>query len=427
MRGAALRLCAGILLALGCSTGIAAAGDTLPVEAFEAGSGAFAAGEWEVALARFMEARDAGMPGPAVQYNIGVCQYRLGRYRAAAETFRSIVERFPAMAPLAEYNSGLALAKHEDFAAARAAFRRAAAAGDDRVAGLAGAMLERLPPAAVDPVPGSPGKRWTAFADFSAGFDDNVALLDDSILPAGESTDSSFGRFFGQLGTPSHRGWQATGSAYVLRYPDAGRFDQEVLRFGAAWQRSWRDWRIEAGPHAFYSTLDGEGFERRFGGSVAMGRAFGPDMRFSARLTLEDIGEVEPRFDFVDGSRRTFELQLRRQLPGGRIRLEYEWSADDRASASVSPVRQEFAVAYRRWFGGAWSAEAAAAFRSSRYDDLAEPRDEDRTELSLALSRDLPAGWQLTGRYLLSDNDSNVEGFGYSRNRVALGVNRVFR
>lgn len=423
MRVAALRLCAGILLAL-ASAGFAAT-ESAPAEAFEAGSRAFAAAEWESALGHFRRARDAGMPGPAVWYNIGVCQYRLGRYGEATETFRSIVDRFPAMAPLAEYNAGLALAQQEKYEAARAALRRAAAAGDDRVAGLAGAMLDRLPPEAADPVPGR--QRWTVFADFSAGFDDNVALLDESVLPAGESTDSPFGSFFGQLSTPSRRGWQATGSAYAVRYPDAGRFDQDVLRFGAAWQGSWRTWRIEAGPHASYGTLDGEGFERRLGGSLAVGRALGQDLQFTARLTLEDIGEVEPRFDFVDGSRRMLELELRRYVPGGRIRLEYLWSADDRASASVSPARQELTVAWRHWLGDAWSAEAAAAFRSTRYDDLAETRDEDRRELSLALSRDLSAGWQLTGAYLLSDNDSNVAGFGYSRNRFVLGVNRVFR
>lgn len=425
MRVAALRLCAGILLAL-ASVG-AAATESAPGEAFEAGTRAFAAAEWESALGYFRRARDAGMPGPAVQYNIGVCQYRLGRYRDAADTFLSVIDRFPAMAPLAEYNAGLAMAQQEKYEAARAAFRRAAAGGDDRVAGLAGAMLDRLPPGAADPGPARPDEQWTAFADFSAGFDDNVALLNENVLPAGESMDSSFGSLFGQLSTPSRRGWQATGSAYAVRYPDAGRFDQDVLRLGAAWRGYWGAWRIEAGPHGSYGTLDGEGFERRLGGTLAMGRTLGQDLRFTARLTLEDIGEVEPRFDFVDGSRRMLELELRRSAPGGRIQLEYRWSADDRASASVSPARQELTLAWRRWLGDAWWAEAAAALRSTRYDDLAEPRDEDRRELALALARDLPAGWQVTGAYLLSDNDSNIAGFGYSRNRFALGVNRVFR
>lgn len=420
-------LCASILLALGCSASPASAQNAAPAEAFAAGSRAFAAAEWEKALAYFEQARDAGMPGPAVRYNIGVCQYRLGRYRDAADTFRSIVDRFPAMLPLAEYNAGLALAQQEDYEGARAALRRAAAAGDDRVAGLAGAMLDRLPPGAADPAPAPAGERWTAFAEFSAGLDDNVALLDDSILPAGESTDSVFGRFFGQVRTPSRRGWQATGSAYLVRYPDAGRFEQDVLRVGAAWQGSRRQWRIEAGPHASYSTLDGAGFERRFGAALALGRSLGPDLQFAARFTIEDIADAEPQFGFVEGSRRALELQLERYVADGRFRLGYVWSADDRASASVSPVRQEFAVSYRHWFGERWSAEAATAFRSSRYDDLAVPRDEDRSELSLAFFRDLPAGWQLTGRYLLSENDSNAEGFGYSRNRFALGVNRVFR
>lgn len=397
-------------------------------EAFAAGSRAFQAGDWEQALRQFRSARDAGMQGPAVWYNIGVAQYRLGRLAEAVETFRSIADRFPDMAPLAQYNAGLALAKQARFEEAEAALLQASRDGDAKVARLAGAMLDRLPRQAAGSPGGSREGGWTGFTDFSAGFDDNVALLDDTVLPAGDSADSPFLQFYGHAGTPATSGgWRATGSAYAVRYPDAGQFDQNVLRLGAGRLWLWRDWRVEAGPHVSYSTLDGDGFERRLGGTLAVSRAFGPDVRFTAQVALEDVSEVESRFGFVAGTRRMLELRLQRSVRDGRILLEYEWTGDDRAAASVSPVRHELVAGYRHWIGDAWSAEAAVAFRSSRYDDLALPRDEDRRELSLALSRDLPGDWQLTGQYRLSDNDSNVDGFGYSRSRLAIGVNRVFR
>lgn len=418
---------AGVLLALTWSIDVPAAPPAGASEAFAAGSRAFEARDWEQALEHFRRARDAGMEGPAVWYNLGVCQYRLGRYADALDTFRSIIDRFPAMAPLAGYNAGLALAKQERFDEAEAAFLRAADTGDPRLAGLALAMLERIAPEPVAPVrPQEAG--WTGFLDVSAGYDDNVALLDDAILPAGESTDSAFAHLFGQLSSPSKdAGLHAAASAYLVRYPDAGRFDQSVLRLGTFWRWSWRDIRLDAGPHYSRSTLDGEGFEQRFGAALALTRALGGDTRLMARLTVEEIRDLGSPFGFVEGSRGALQLRLKRYLGPGEFLLEYELSVDDRATPSVSPTRHELLAGYRHWIGDLWSVEGSAAFRWSRYDDLIEPRDEDRTELLLTLARDLPGDWQLTGQYRLSENDSNISGFSYDRSRFAIGINRVFR
>lgn len=418
-------LLAGVLVALSWVTGTPAA-EVSEAADFAAGSRAFESGDWDGALGHFRRAREAGMEGPAVWYNIGVCQYRLGRYQDAVDTFRSIIDRFPAMAALAEYNAGLALAKQERSAEAAAAFARAADGGDLRVVRLARAMLDRMAPQHAA-APSSP-VGWTGFLDVSAGHDDNVALLDDSVLPAGESTDSAFAQVFGQLSSPSKAaGLHAAASAYLVRYPDADRFDQNVVRLGTSWRWSWRDIRFDAGPHYSRSTLDGEGFEQRFGAALALARAFGRDTRLTARLVIEETGELESRFDFVDGSRRMLELRLEHYLGPGRLLLGYELSVDDRASPSVSPTRNEFLAGYRHSIGDLWSFAAAAAFRSSRYEDLETARDEDRTELSLTVTRDFLSDWQVTGQFRLSENDSNIDGFSYDRNRLAIGVNRVFR
>lgn len=416
-----------VLGALAWPIAALSAPSSAPSEAFAAGSREFQSGEWAAALAHFREARDAGMDGPAVRYNIGVCQYRLGRYADAVASFTFIADRYPEMAPLALYNAGLALYRQQRRGEATTAFERAAATGDAKVAGMASAMLERLRPGRPAATPDARAAR-VAFTDFSLGYDDNVALLDDASLPA-ESTDSGFAQFFGQLSSPARggRGWHGTASAYVIRYPDAGSFDQNVLQLAAAWRWSWHDWRADAGPYYSYSTLDGDGFEQRLGAALTMTRAFGAQTELAARAAVEEVGDLDSRFAFVDGSRRLLEFRLRRRAGAGRYTLKYEFSVDNRAAASVSPTRHQFHAGYRRWIGDRWSIETAASFRSSRYDDLSEPRDEDRIELSLAASRDLPGGdWQVTGQYRLSENDSNVDGFSYDRNRLTLGLNRAF-
>lgn len=361
-------------------------------EAFAAGSRAFENGDWSGALAWFEAAREQGMEDAAVRYNIGVCQYRLGAYGRAERSFLELAERYPQMASLAHYNAGLALYRQGRTARAAAAFERAATSEDPTIARLAAAMRERIEPPRPAAVPGA----WTGFVDLALGFDDNVALVDDASLPAGESTDSPLAAFFGQLERrPGGAGFGGSASAYLVRYPDAGRFDQNILQLAGTWSAAGQDWRLGAGPHVSFSTLDGDSFERRLGASVTLARALDPATRFTARTVLESVEELDPRFAFVDGSRAFLELEIERRTGRGRVQIGYAFSVDDRAEASVSPTRHRFTLGYRLALDDRWSMAAAAAFRSSRYDDPAAARDEDRGELALVLSRNLPREWQL--------------------------------
>src|SRR5690606_30552397 len=85
---------------------------------------------------------------------------------------------------------------------ARQAFERARAEGDAAVAALADAMLERTAPE--EPIAPARKAAWIGLFDFALGYDDNVALVDESSLPAGLSTSSpmleAFGFVRGRLG-----------------------------------------------------------------------------------------------------------------------------------------------------------------------------------------------------------------------------------
>src|SRR5262245_13080861 len=59
--------------------------------AFAAGKEAFERGDYEVALTNFQRANSL-VPAPSLQYNIGNCQERLGRYREAASSFERYLE-----------------------------------------------------------------------------------------------------------------------------------------------------------------------------------------------------------------------------------------------------------------------------------------------------------------------------------------------
>ena len=394
-------------------------------ELFAAGSAAFNDSDYLQALSFFQDARDAGIEGPSVHYNIGVCEYRLGNYAGAETAFRVVADGYPAMRALALYNLGLVYLRQERDAEARQLFAQARdESNDEKVTQLSETMLRRTAP----PMQSVQPTRWRSLVDLKLGYDDNVALIDEASLPAGQSVDSAFTELFGAISGPltNESGLRFDGSAYAVSYADAGQYDQVALRLGGVYQWTAADWYLEAGPHFNRSTLDGDGFEQRLGGDLRLWRVLGSTTSVSIRFSHHEIDSVESRFAFVEGSREQLGVSWNRRGQTGRLTLGYDLELNDRADASVSPTRNRFWFRYRYSPSPEWAAEAQLALRSSSYDDLAVARDEDLADLSLGYIRRFPDGWQLSGRYRWSDNDSNVDVFAYSRNRLTLGLTKNF-
>src|SRR5690606_30228396 len=121
---------------------------------------------------------------------------------------------------------------------------------------------------------------WVRLFDVAVGYDDNVALVEETSLPAGQSTGSPFAEAFGLISVRPGRAedLRIDASAYTVRYSDANEFDQDALRLGFAYLWDWQRWRVDAGPYYNYSALAGEGFERRVGASVNARLAFNDSM-----------------------------------------------------------------------------------------------------------------------------------------------------
>ena len=382
---------------------------------------AFAAGEHRAALELFEAAREAGSAGPSSYYNIGVCQYLLQDYAAAEQTFATLAAEFPAMRELAEYNRGLALRAGGDSAAAQRAFERARSSSDEKIVSLADTQLRELGvlPNAVEP-------SWQGYVSGGLGYDDNVALVDDLLLTAGESSSSALSEVLGVLS----RDFGATPlrldmTGYWVRYPSASEFDQSALRVALVTRRELGAWTLTAGPALSRTTLDGDGFEEAMGADLRLRRFFGGDLSFEARAVYDDVDAGSARFSYLDGSRRQLRFALQ-HTGSGRIRVGYDLESNDRADRGVSASRQRWSVAYQWSLPAEWTADAALTRRTSRYSDASVPRKERLLDVSFAANRELSIGWMLGASYRWSDNDSSVDAFSYEGQRVGLGLSRSF-
>jgi tetratricopeptide (TPR) repeat protein len=397
-------------------------------QAFAYGGRLFENGDYGPALEQFRIAQGAGMQTSPVLYNIGVCQYRIGDFAGSELTFRRIAGEYRDWYHLAQYNIGLALIRQDRIEEADGAFNEARNSDDTSVIALADAMLQRIAEKRRAATPATITSPYNAFIEVGIGYDDNLALLDETNISAGVTTDSTFGEFFGQIGgTPGFAdNFRYDASAYLVHYPDASRFDQAVLRLNGEW--AWRldNWHVAAGPYYAYSTLDGDGYDQRLGLGASIGRPLTARSHLAIRFAYEEIGELESQYEFIDGSRQLIGLRYLLHDGPHRLHLRYEYSVDDRVGASVSPIRHGLRAGYQRHIDANWTAGAELSLRHSIYDDLIEPRDEDLHEIAIVIARQLSKNWQFTGEYRYSNNDSNISQFAYQRHRATLGLNRVF-
>lgn len=393
-------------------------------EDWEAGKQAFSAGDYESAIVFFETARDAGLDGPAVHYNIAVVQFKLERFTAAQYTFETIARRFPKMRGLAEYNLGLVARRLGENNKAREHFLSAYELSPDNreIRVLASRQLRGIQPEV------RTASRWTGAFGARAGHDDNVALLDEAGLPAGTTTDSPmldlFGMFRGPLNT--RNGFRAEGSAYLVKYLDANDFDQAEFRGKAFYEWRPSDWRVQFGIHAAAGMVGGDAFDRKVGTNARVVRYLGDSSAIDLRYTYDDVSEAESVFAGVAGSRQQFDTRYRWYGNGHQIQLRYLFESNDRLDPGASPDRNRFAFDYRYRPESGLGYEAGVDLRSSEYDEVAIPRTEDLLTLRAALTYMFRNDWLFLVDYRNAENDSSDPTFSYDRGQFTLGAMKYF-
>ena len=389
-----------------------------------AGQQSFQKGDFNSALRHFEAAKNSGLEGPALHYNIAVCYFKLEQWAAARAAFRHIADRFPKLEGLAEYNLGLVARRVGDESAATAHFLRAyeKSPEDQTLRILASKRLRELAPVTVSPA------AWHGAIGMQVGFDDNVALRDETGLAAGTTTDSPVAEFFGSVKGPLGRvsGAGVEAGLYIVRNFDADEFDQTQVYGGAAYDWQGDTWQANAGVQFGLGTLGGDAFDRKVGVHASATGFLGTDASLRVLLRHDDVSDADALYAGIAGSRQQIRVRYRWYSGSHRWTLRYRGESNDRADSGVSPDRNEIGFDYRYQPDAGWGYEGGIAARSSDYDDLPEPRSEDLTTAHVAMTRTLRDNWLLSLEIRYSDNDSSDPAFSYDRSQIAIGVVKPF-
>jgi tetratricopeptide (TPR) repeat protein len=382
------------------------------LQQFDSGKQAFAAQDYATALNAFEGAVAAGMSGPAVHFNIGVCSYKLGRWARAETAFREVAHT-PQMAALAHYNLGLvALGAGQSDEAMRWFGQVEHETSDERLKSLAMARLAQLP--------SPPERNWLAFGSFAAGYDDNVALISGGDVLGVSGTDDSFAELQLAATAPLVGDWRFDGGLVLLDYTDLDSFDQLSINAGARYRMALREWAGEAGLQLTYATLDGNGFENKRMLLLQATRPLPDDWRLRVRYRFSDIDGLDG-FDGLDGTRHELGLRGLWRRGSWDVTVDYRFDKTDYADEALSFDRQQLSVDAEYELDANWTLQASLAHDRSSYDQAANG-SEDRTELALAVTRDFGSQWRAFVRYAYADNQADLPEFDYERNWISAGV-----
>lgn len=411
------------------------------VQAFDRGTVAYRAGDYEGALAAFLEARRNGLDGPQLGYDLGVVYYHLGRYSDAWGEFESLAQ-FPGLAALSHYNLGLIALRQHDLAEARAQFNTSLKeTPDPTLRGLivAALGLTRAPVHGVG--------RWMAFADAGAGYDSNVALTSEStvLAPAhrGSGVYSLLVGGVGQLTGDPQEGLQAVGTFYRTVYPSVNSFDQSYVHFGVQYRSEHEDRSRLLGLYAGDLTLGGAWFETLATLDAEFGLEATPrdDLHAFYRYTRVYSGSD---YGYLAGWHQA--LGIDDTVTLGQMGLTYGYTLDFNERNNFNGPSSDFfsasptdngLFAKLDWhLSDPARTFAELDYQHSHYEgaDTAvtngritqEFREENWWNASLGFSYTFPGNWKVSLGCSFADNRSNITQFSYHSNQVMSSLEYVF-
>lgn len=289
------------------------------------------------------------------------------------------------------------------------------------------------------------GSRWSALAQFGAGYDSNAngstseqTFLGFTLDPRNVETSSSFGELMLGVGNTLALGTQS-GLISNLQVThrantDASFIDQTVVSLGTGvvWARG--STRYNAGIDGYQGWLDGENHERGVNLNLGASRRFG-DYEAAVSLRGGTLDYEAQALKILNADRYLAGLSLARLNIGqssGRVGAALLVGKDD-ASRSGSPYSNDRygARLYASWLIQSQSSVyLELSHMTSDYDGqfFGASRKDDLLAATVALDfQNFPAGrWSVAPRLRYMKSDSDVPLYEYDRFEAIVYIRRSF-
>jgi len=409
-------------------------------DSFSQGVKAAGAGDYKNALSHFLRARELGLDKPALDYNLGVAYYRLGRYSEARKAFTRLAKESK-FTHLAYFNLGLIANKTGDERSATDWFLRTYEnTTDANLKALSAKALKRL---GVDVKKGSMMKKWSGFAAANVGYDSNVKLANEDLVGVVGESDNSLevigvGNYWLRGGREG--GVRLSFSADVQKYQTLSNYDFSQFQLGLSRFGKLGDWKMRFTGSWNESYLGGNSYQRLFGAEARGRHGMGRDKYLRLRYRLNYITSSDARFEALDGWRHQFRAGMQVNKGVHRFRGYYQLDLNDRNDrisgtrfTSFSPTRHALRAIASLRLGARWKARLDARYRYSPYNDPSDvagigsiTRVDKQIRLGARLGRNFAKYWELEGQYNYYDNSSNIDADSYRRSVAYLSINRFF-
>jgi outer membrane protein len=306
------------------------------------------------------------------------------------------------------------------------------------------AVIERYL-SAIDNRSSLAGSRWSALAQFGAGYDTNAngstgeqTFLGFTLNPHNVETESSFGELTLGVGNTVALGAQSglTSNFEVTHRanPDASFIDQTVASLGTGVVWVYGSTRFNVGADGYAGWLDGEDHEHGVNLNLGASHRFG-DYEGGISLRGGTLEYQQPALEILDADRYLAGLSLTRLNIGersGRIGIALLGGTDDAKQAGSPYGNDRFgARAFASWLLRPQSSIYLEVSRvSTDYDGtfFGAERSDDLTAATISLDfQNFPAAkWSMAPRVRYMKNDSNVSLYEYDRVEAVIFVRRSF-
>jgi len=427
-------------LLLGCfflfsSQGFAASN---PEAAQQAGIAAAKAGHYQQALSHFLNAQKGGLENAALNYNLAVSYYRLGKYPQAKKRFLILAKK-PDSRQLAYFNLGLVANRQNREAEAIKWFQRAyTTTGSERLQAMSREALRRLgskPESAYS---------WFGFVSSNFLYDSNVTLANDALTGISGTADNAvqvIGSGSGWLTGNRHNGVRLSVGAYLQQYKTLGTNDFSQLNVALGQYNKWQNWYTKVYLRLEDSYFGGANYQRAASLDNRARWTLTNTQWLTVRYKVSWLQATNTRFDYLDGQRHQVRLgtlvRKKRYSVTGYYQLELN-DRQDRVSpsgrfTSFTPTRHLLRSRMNINFRPRWRINLDASYRNSVYrgvnalsDGSKMRRIDQQYRATIGLNRRLSARWELGTRYSFTRNDSSINLYRYRRYQITAGLSGTF-